>query len=67
MGYHEATKRMEVRSLHPGVTLEQVRAATGFELGVSDPLTVTAPPTEVELLLLREEVDPHRYLIGRCG
>ena len=32
LGYHEQTKRMEVLSLHPGVTLEQVRAATGFEL-----------------------------------
>src|SRR6202035_2040192 len=67
MGYHDETKRMEVWSLHPGVTLEQVRAATGFELGMREPLAVTAPPTEVELLLLREEVDPHRYLIGRCG
>jgi glutaconate CoA-transferase subunit B len=55
-----------VLSLHPGVTLEQVRAATGFELGIREPLTVTAPPTREELLLLREEVDPHRYLIGRC-
>src|SRR5881275_1880130 len=41
MGYHEQTKRMQVLSLHPGVTLEQVRAATGFELGVVEPLAVT--------------------------
>src|SRR5881398_404553 len=37
MGYHEQTKRMEVLSLHPGVELAQVRAATGFELGALDP------------------------------
>ena len=36
MGYDEASKRMQVLSLHPGVTLEQVRAATGFELEVAD-------------------------------
>jgi glutaconate CoA-transferase subunit B len=66
MGYHEQTKRMEILSLHPGVTLEQVRAATGFELGVREPLAVTEPPTPAELLLLREEIDPHRYVIGRC-
>jgi glutaconate CoA-transferase subunit B len=65
LGYDEQTKRMQVRSLHPGVRLEQVREATGFELGVLDPLTTTLPPTEVELHLLREEVDPHRYIIGR--
>src|SRR5436309_7696626 len=49
LGYHEQTRRMEVRSLHPGISLEQVRAATGFELGVREPLDTTLPPTEHEL------------------
>jgi glutaconate CoA-transferase subunit B len=66
MGYHETTRRMQVLSLHPGVTLEQVRASTGFELSVAEPLAVTAAPADEELRLLREEVDPHRYLLGRC-
>jgi glutaconate CoA-transferase, subunit B len=66
LGYHETTKRMEIISLHPGVGLEQVRAATGFELGVREPVAVTPPPGEEELRILREEVDPHRYLLGRC-
>jgi glutaconate CoA-transferase subunit B len=65
LGYHETTKRMQVLSLHPGVDLERVRKATSFELAVADPSTVTAPPTESELRILREEVDPHRYIIGR--
>jgi glutaconate CoA-transferase, subunit B len=65
LGYGEQTRRMEVRSLHPGVSLEQVRAATGFELGVCEPLDTTTPPTEHELHVLRTEVDPHRYVIGR--
>jgi len=66
LGYHEHTKRMEVRSLHPGVTLDQVRRATGFEVGVREPPGTTEPPAEEELRILREEVDPHRYIIGRC-
>src|SRR5881227_1061885 len=41
LGYHEQTKRMQVLSLHPGVELEQVRAATGFELGEHTPLGTT--------------------------
>src|SRR6266567_4527875 len=41
MGYHEQTKRMEVLNLHPGVTLERVRAATGFALGVCEPIDTT--------------------------
>ncbi len=66
LGYHEVTRRMEVLSLHPGVTLDRVRRATGFELGVREPPAVTAPPTGDELAILREEVDPLRYVIGRC-
>jgi glutaconate CoA-transferase subunit B len=65
MGYGEATRRMEVLSLHPGVTMERVRAATGFEPGVREPPAVTEPPTARELQILREEVDPYRYLLGR--
>jgi glutaconate CoA-transferase, subunit B len=66
MGYDERTKRMEVISIHPGVTLSQVRDNTGFELGVREPLEHTAPPSETELRILREEVDPRRIILGRC-
>src|SRR6266478_8511420 len=34
LGYHEESKRMTVHSLHPGVTRDQIRDNTGFELGV---------------------------------
>jgi glutaconate CoA-transferase subunit B len=66
MGYHEATKRMEVLSLHPGVTLEQVQANTGFAIGAHADLATTAAPTETELRILRDDVDPMRYIIGRA-
>jgi glutaconate CoA-transferase, subunit B len=65
LGYHEQTKRMEVLSLHPGITSEQVRDATGFALGLREPLATTIPPSDHELQLLRDEIDPHRYVIGR--
>jgi len=65
LGYHEQTRRMQVHSLHPGVDLERVKAATSFELEVREPLLVTEPPTEQELHILRTEVDPLRYIIGR--
>src|SRR5580693_404578 len=53
LGYDEQTKRMQVRSLHPGVTLAQVRAATGFDLGTVELLGETPAPAEAELRLLR--------------
>lgn len=65
MGYHEQTKRMQVLSLHPGVTMDQVKANTGFQIDLIDSPEVTAPPTDEELRLLRDEVDPRRYLLGR--
>src|SRR5262245_21843373 len=65
LGYHDQTKRMQVLSLHPGVALEQVRQATGFELAIHEPLETTIPPSDQELRILRDEVDPHRFVIGR--
>lgn len=39
--------------LHPGITVEQARAATGWELRIDEHLTVTDPPTDHELTTLR--------------
>src|SRR5437667_1931844 len=58
MGYHEQTKRMEVLSLHPGVSREQVTEATGFVITFREPLAITAPPSPHDLQILRDEVDP---------
>jgi glutaconate CoA-transferase subunit B len=52
-------REMQLVSLHPGVTLDQVRAAVGWDLRTSSRLTETPPPTETELRLLREELDPN--------
>jgi glutaconate CoA-transferase subunit B len=65
--FHPETRRMRLLSLHPGVTLEQVHAATGFELAPSDSIAQTTPPTEEELCLLRNEVDPAGYVLRRGG
>jgi len=53
-----------VESIHPGCTLEDVQQNTGFELIVKD-IQTTLPPTEEELRILREEVDPLKLVIGR--
>lgn len=51
-------RRMRIRSLHPGVTIEQVVAATGFELAVDGEVPTTREPTEEELHLLTTVIDP---------
>jgi acyl CoA:acetate/3-ketoacid CoA transferase beta subunit len=50
--------RMRLRSLHPGVTVEEVVAATGFELVIPDGVPISRLPTPDELRLLDEVVDP---------
>ena len=50
--------RMRLRSVHPGVTVEDVVGATGFALDVADPPEVTRSPTAEELRLIREVIDP---------
>ncbi|MFH8727476.1 CoA-transferase subunit beta [Streptomyces termitum] len=51
-------RTMRLRSLHPGVTVAQVREATGFELTVPDEVPYTRTPTAGELRLIRREIDP---------
>jgi glutaconate CoA-transferase, subunit B len=53
---------LRVRSLHEGVTPDDVRAATGFPLDVPDDAPTTPPPTDDELKLLRDRVDIHGTL-----
>jgi glutaconate CoA-transferase, subunit B len=67
LDFHATTRRMRVLSLHPGVTRGQVDAATGFRLEETDSVAETAPPTDEELRLLREEVDPAGYVLRRSS
>ncbi|MFE0536640.1 CoA-transferase subunit beta [Streptomyces nigra] len=51
-------RTMRLVAVHPGVTVEQVREATSFELAVADEVAVTRAPTQAELRLIREVLDP---------
>jgi glutaconate CoA-transferase subunit B len=63
LGFDPESRRMRLEAVHPGVTAEQVRASTPFDLPVAEPLATTAPPTEQELRILRE-LDPERRFTG---
>jgi acyl CoA:acetate/3-ketoacid CoA transferase beta subunit len=53
-----AERVMRLRSVHPGVEVAEVVAATGFPLVVPDEVPVTRTPTEEELGLIRGRLDP---------
>jgi len=65
MDFEPESKRMRVISVNPGYSFQDVQDNCGFELLKIDTIAETKPPIEEELRILREEVDPYRYVIGR--
>ncbi|HIP10112.1 MAG TPA: 3-oxoadipate--succinyl-CoA transferase subunit B [Rhodospirillales bacterium] len=63
MGFDEKTKRMKVEALHPGVTAEEVRDNTGFDILIDENVGVTKAPSDEELSVLRH-LDPDRVYIA---
>ena len=59
LGFDDETKAMKVVALHPGVTAEEVRDNTGFDIPVGERIETTEAPTREELAVLRE-LDPER-------
>ncbi|TMD25504.1 MAG: CoA-transferase subunit beta, partial [Chloroflexi bacterium] len=57
--YHfDEAGEMRLDSLHPGVTLDGVRATMAWEPKVAAPLPTTGAPTPEELRIVRVELDP---------
>ncbi|GAP13873.1 acyl CoA:acetate/3-ketoacid CoA transferase, beta subunit [Longilinea arvoryzae] len=65
LGFMEPDENGELvlTALHPGVTVEEVKTNTGWDLKVAGNLRITEPPTEDELRLLRE-LDPQRIYLS---
>lgn len=61
MKFDPDTKAMYLAEYFPGVTVEQIRENTGFVLDTSK-AQETKAPTDNELRILREEVDPQRLI-----
>ncbi len=51
-------RTMRVRSVHPGVTLEDIVASTGFALVIPADVPATRAPSADELALIRDVLDP---------
>jgi acyl CoA:acetate/3-ketoacid CoA transferase beta subunit len=52
-----ADGRMRLTSIHPGVSLDRLKAKTGFELEIAPDMAETAAPSAEEIRLLREVID----------
>lgn len=63
-GFHPETKRMMLLSIHPGNSLEDVINTMGFEPELPTSTPFTEGPSEEELRLIREKIDPQRIYVG---
>jgi len=67
LDFHPMTRAMRLRSVHPGVTVNEVVARTGFALDIPADVPTTPPPTPRELAVLRRGVDRTGVLRGTAG
>jgi glutaconate CoA-transferase subunit B len=63
LGFDPATRRMRIEAVHPGVSVDQLRDSTGFELPLAADITVSEAPSAEELAMLRA-LDPERRFLG---
>jgi len=58
LGINPESKSLRVESIHPGISEKDIINNTGFEVKMIPGTKVTEQPTEEELQLLRERIDP---------
>jgi acyl CoA:acetate/3-ketoacid CoA transferase beta subunit len=58
MDFGGPAHRMRLVSVHPGVSRDDVVAATGFELAVADEVGVSRVPDANDAFLIRQVIDP---------
>jgi glutaconate CoA-transferase, subunit B len=63
-GFDAESREMILEAIHPGVSLEEVKAEVSWPLRVKEPLATTALPDSKTLALLREELDPKGIYLG---
>jgi glutaconate CoA-transferase subunit B len=63
-GFHPESKQMQLISIHPGNTLEDVLATMGFLPVIPKDVPLTEPPSKEQIRLIREVIDPQRMYMG---
>lgn len=64
-GFDDETKKMLLLQVAPGLTVDEVVADMGFEPLIAPDVHEMPMPTEEQLRILREKIDPNRYVIGK--
>ena len=57
MDFEDESKCMRLKSVHPGVSVEDVKKNTGFELVIPSSIPLTEVPSDEQLAVLRTRID----------
>jgi len=63
-GFDEESKKMNLISIHPGVTIDLIKNNSSFDIIIPKKITITKPPKNNELKILKE-IDPAKMVIGK--
>jgi glutaconate CoA-transferase subunit B len=64
-GFDEKTKRLKLISLHPGVSVDEVRENSQFEIILPARIETSPEPSDKDLRILRQEIDPAGIVLGK--
>lgn len=65
--FENPEREMQLVSLYPGITLEQVQAEIAWQIKLAEPLSQTNAPTHEELQLIRVQLDPNGMYSRSAG
>ena len=63
-GFDNESKRMQLLSIHPGVTIDQIKENSGFKMIIPKKISITKTPSKKELLILKK-IDPSGMIIRK--
>jgi acyl CoA:acetate/3-ketoacid CoA transferase beta subunit len=63
-GFDDVSKQMKLLSTHPGVTTDQIKENSGFEILIPKQVSVTTPPSKKEVAILKK-IDPAGMVVGK--
>jgi acyl CoA:acetate/3-ketoacid CoA transferase beta subunit len=64
-GFDDRNRMLTLLSLHSGITLDEIQSNSGFEIQVPAHIDTSPEPSDQELRLLREVIDPTGMAIGK--
>jgi glutaconate CoA-transferase subunit B len=64
-GFDDETRRLKLISLHPGVTTDEVKDNSSFDILLPSRIMTSPEPADTDLAILRQEIDPAGIVIGK--